>query len=157
MNEMTMNDTAGKEKITIHAQYDMGTTVEHDQTNTVNNDFTETIKKNASITMTEGNLTHDVKTGTASYHVKGAVTQKFENIWDSKVTDKVSIKANSDILIDSDTKITLVTGGSQLVMESERRHLADGLEDHDHRQGRGGRVERQDHRGRQCGSQVRHR
>ena len=118
MNEMTMNDTAGKEKITIHAQYDMGTTVQHDQTNTVNNDFTETIKKNASITVSEGNLTHAVKTGTASYHVKGAVTQKFENIWDSKVTDKVSIKANKDIYIDSDTKITLVTGGSQLVMEA---------------------------------------
>jgi type VI secretion system secreted protein VgrG len=118
MNEMTMNDTAGKEKITIHAQYDMGTTVQHDQTNTVNNDLTETVKKNVTITVTEGNLTHAVKAGTASYHVKGAVTQKFENIWDSKVTDKVSIKANKDIYIDSDTKITLVTGGSQLVMES---------------------------------------
>jgi len=115
---MSMDDTAGKEKITIHSQYDMGTTVQHDQTNTVNNDFTETIKKNATITVSEGNLTHAVKTGTASYHVKGAVTQKFENIWDSKVTDKVSIKANKDIYIDSDTKITLVTGGSQLVMES---------------------------------------
>ena len=118
MNEMTMNDTAGKEKITIHAQYDMGTTVLHDQTNTVNNDLTETVKKNATITITEGNLTHDVKAGTASYHVKGAVTQKFENIWDSKVTDKVSIKANKDVYIDSDTKITLVTGGSKLVMDS---------------------------------------
>src|SRR5215204_971539 len=117
-NEMSMDDTAGKEKITIHSQYDMGTTVQHDQTNTVNNDFTETIKKNATITVSEGNLTHAVKTGTASYHVKGAVTQKFENIWDSKVTDKVSIKANKDIYIDSDTKITLVTGGSQLVMEA---------------------------------------
>ena len=118
MNEMTMNDTKGKEKITIHAQYDMGTTVQHDQTNTVNNDFTETIKKNATITVSEGNLTHAVKTGTASYHVKGAVTQKFENIWDSKVTDKVSIKANSDVIIDSDTKITLVTGASKLVMQA---------------------------------------
>ena len=48
---MTMDDTAGKEKITIHAQYDMDTTVEHDQTNTVNNDLTETIKKNAAITI----------------------------------------------------------------------------------------------------------
>jgi type VI secretion system secreted protein VgrG len=55
-NEMTMDDTAGKEKITIHGQYDMGTKVEHDQTNTVDNDFTETIKKNATISITEGNL-----------------------------------------------------------------------------------------------------
>src|SRR5262249_34057279 len=117
-NQLSMDDTKGKEKITIHGQYDMGTTVEHDQTNTVNNDFTETIKKNAKISITEGNLSHDVVAGTASYHVMGAVNQKFENIWDSKVTDKVSIKSNADITIDSDTKITLVTGSSKLVMES---------------------------------------
>ena len=39
---MTMNDTAGKEKITIHAQYDMDTTVEHDETQTVHNNRTIT-------------------------------------------------------------------------------------------------------------------
>jgi type VI secretion system secreted protein VgrG len=117
-NAMTMDDTAGKEKITIHAQYDMGTTVGHDQTNTVAGKMTEEIDKDTTITVKTGNLDHSVKTGTASYYVKGAVTQKFENIWDSKVTDKVSIKSNSDITIDSDTKITLVTGSSKLVMES---------------------------------------
>ena len=68
-----MDDTAGKEKITIHGQYDMGTTVEHDQTNTVNNDFTETIKKNATISITEGKFSHDVVAGTATYHVQGAI------------------------------------------------------------------------------------
>ena len=68
---MTMDDTAGKEKITIHGQYDMGTTVEHDQTNTVNNDFTETIKKNATISITEGNLEHDVVAGTATVSREG--------------------------------------------------------------------------------------
>ena len=30
-----MDDTKGKEKITIHAQYDMSTTVEHDESLTV--------------------------------------------------------------------------------------------------------------------------
>jgi type VI secretion system secreted protein VgrG len=33
-NEMTMDDTAGQEKINIHGQYDMTTTVEHDKTTT---------------------------------------------------------------------------------------------------------------------------
>ncbi len=42
-NELSMDDTAGKEKITIHGQYDMNTTVEHDQTNTVKNDMTNTV------------------------------------------------------------------------------------------------------------------
>jgi type VI secretion system secreted protein VgrG len=42
-NELSMDDTAGKEQVTIHAQYDMGTTVEHDQTSTVHNNRTDTI------------------------------------------------------------------------------------------------------------------
>jgi type VI secretion system secreted protein VgrG len=42
-NELSMDDTAGKEKITIHGQYDMASTVEHDQTLTVHNNRTDTI------------------------------------------------------------------------------------------------------------------
>jgi type VI secretion system secreted protein VgrG len=42
-NELSMDDTAGKEKVTIHGQYDMATTVEHDQTSTVHNCRTDTI------------------------------------------------------------------------------------------------------------------
>jgi type VI secretion system secreted protein VgrG len=42
-NEMSMDDTAGKEKITIHGQYDMASTIEHDQTTTVHNNRTDTI------------------------------------------------------------------------------------------------------------------
>src|SRR6185369_13384756 len=78
-NEMTMDDTAGKEKITIHGQYDMSTKVEHDQTNTVDNDFTETIKNNASITITQGKFSHDVAANVAKYHVKGALDEVYED------------------------------------------------------------------------------
>jgi type VI secretion system secreted protein VgrG len=42
-NEMSMDDTAGKEKITINAQYDMNTTVGHNQTNTVKNNQSITL------------------------------------------------------------------------------------------------------------------
>jgi type VI secretion system secreted protein VgrG len=62
-NEMSMDDTAGKEKITIHAQYDMNTTVGHDQTNTV--------KNNLSTTVQSGNRTLGVETGTNSETIKG--------------------------------------------------------------------------------------
>jgi type VI secretion system secreted protein VgrG len=68
-NEMSMDDTKGKEKITIHAQYDMGTTVEHDDSQTVHNNrtiavdgtHTETIKKDTTITVTEGKEINTVK------------------------------------------------------------------------------------------------
>ena len=42
-NEMTFDDTAGKEKITIHGQHDMNTTVEHDQTTHVKQNRSDTI------------------------------------------------------------------------------------------------------------------
>jgi type VI secretion system secreted protein VgrG len=42
-NEMSMDDTGGKELINIHAQYDMTTTVQHDQTDTINNNRTAII------------------------------------------------------------------------------------------------------------------
>jgi len=45
-NAMMMDDTKGKEKITIHAQYDMSTTVEHDLANTVNNNETTKVVAN---------------------------------------------------------------------------------------------------------------
>jgi type VI secretion system secreted protein VgrG len=42
-NEMSFDDTAGVEKITIHGQFDMNTTVEHDQTTTVHNNRTDRV------------------------------------------------------------------------------------------------------------------
>lgn len=50
-NTITLDDTKGKEKITIHGQYDMNTTVDHDQTLTVHNNRTCTIDVNDSETV----------------------------------------------------------------------------------------------------------
>jgi type VI secretion system secreted protein VgrG len=50
-NELSMDDTAGKEKITIHGQYDMNSTIEHDQTTTVRNNRTDKIDVDDSETV----------------------------------------------------------------------------------------------------------
>jgi type VI secretion system secreted protein VgrG len=42
-NEMSMDDTAGAEKITIHAHFDMNTTVDNNQTDVVHNNRTSTV------------------------------------------------------------------------------------------------------------------
>ena len=47
-NEMSLDDTAGKERVFIHGQYNMDTVVEHDQTSTVHNCRTDTIDVNDS-------------------------------------------------------------------------------------------------------------
>jgi type VI secretion system secreted protein VgrG len=52
-NEISMDDTKGKEQVTVHAQYDMSTTIEHDDTQKVVNNrsiavdgtHNETVKK----------------------------------------------------------------------------------------------------------------
>jgi len=119
-NEMSMDDTAGKEKITIHGQYDMNTTVEHDQTNTVKGKFTEEIDKDTAITIKTGKLEHKVNTGTADYYVKAAMTEKFDDTWTSTTKNKITIKsATNEILVDAKTKITLQTGDSMLEMVND--------------------------------------
>lgn len=127
-NEMSMDDTKGKEKVTVHGQYDMNTTVEHDQTNTVNNKFTETIKSDATIKITEGNYRHDIVAGTATYHVKGALTENFDATQATTVKDNITIKStggaivvssdSAHVKIEAATKITLHTGASTIEMDS---------------------------------------
>jgi len=50
-NEMSFNDTKGTELITIHGQYDMAETIEHDERFKVGNDKTESIGHNETITI----------------------------------------------------------------------------------------------------------
>jgi type VI secretion system secreted protein VgrG len=59
-NEMSLDDTAGKERVFIHGQYNMDTVVEHDQTSTIHNcrtdrvDVDETINVGANRDSTVG-------------------------------------------------------------------------------------------------------
>jgi type VI secretion system secreted protein VgrG len=127
-NEMSMNDTAGKEAITIHGQYDMNTTVQHDQTNTVNNKFTETIKSDAKITVTEGTYSHDVAANAATYHVKGALTENYDATQTTTVKNNITITStggaialSSDsqhVYVNAATSIQLHVGASMIWMDS---------------------------------------
>ena len=127
-NEVTLTDTKGKEKITIHGQYDMSTTVLHDDTQTVKNDrtitvdgkHTETIKKDTSITVTEGNLTLTIADGTATVTVKKAVTENFDATQATTAKKKISItSAEADIVLTASTEIKLVSGDSSLVLKKD--------------------------------------
>jgi type VI secretion system secreted protein VgrG len=42
-NELSMDDTAGKERVFVHGQYNMDTVVEHDQTSTIHNCRTDRV------------------------------------------------------------------------------------------------------------------
>jgi type VI secretion system secreted protein VgrG len=125
-NEMSMDDTAGKEKITVHGQYDMDTTIEHNDTQTIKNDrkitvngtHTETIKMDTVITISDGKLVHKVLKGTAEYYALKAVTETFDATQDTNVKQNITIKSlEGEILIEAAKKITLHTGSSKIEMD----------------------------------------
>ena len=127
-NEISVNDTKGKEMVTIHAQYDMGTTVEHDDTQTVHNNraiqvdgtHTETIKKATTITISEGPYKLDVKANTHTHHVNGNVTELYDKNQETHVSNNILIQSgNAMITIDAKTEIVLHCGLSRLSMKQD--------------------------------------
>jgi type VI secretion system secreted protein VgrG len=135
-NGLIFDDTKKKEQITLHGQYDMSTTIEHDDTQTVHNDrtitvdgkHTETIKKDTTIQITEGNLNHNVVKGTADYHVKGAVTETFDATQKTSVKSNITIESlEGEILLEAAKKITLHTGDSKITLEANGTITIDGV------------------------------
>jgi type VI secretion system secreted protein VgrG len=137
-NEFTMDDTKGKERVSVHAQYDMGTTVEHDDTLTVHRNrlinvdgtHTETIDKDTTIRILTGRLNHDVVANIATFHVKGAVAETYEDTQTTLVTnDVVIVSKAATILIDAAKEITLHTGSSTLDMNANGTVVLDAAKE----------------------------
>src|SRR5262249_19530926 len=117
-NELSMDDTAGKEQITIHPHDDIGATVENDSKQTVYNNRTntndrtptQTINKDAKITISEGTYTHDVAANTASYHVRGELTENYDDTQTTKVFKNRNLTVNQNISESALLKITISAG-----------------------------------------------
>ena len=135
-NAMEMDDTAGKEKISIHAQYDMDTTVQHDDTQTVVSGnrkidvkagtHTETIKGNTTVTISDGSYTRDVQKGGATVHVKGAVAENFDDSQTTTVVHNVTIDGGDQIkLVSGSSSITLTKGGKISIHCKELEMIGD--------------------------------
>jgi type VI secretion system secreted protein VgrG len=100
-NGMVFNDAKGKEMITVHAQYDMDTTVQHDDT----------------VTIKSGNHKFAVETGTATYTVKGAVTEEFQATQSMTVETSIDIQTKTDFIhLLSPKEIKLSVGESTLTL-----------------------------------------
>ncbi len=128
-NEITVTDTKGKEKMTIHAQYDRSTKVGHDDTISVTNDrsmtvtgkLTETIKGNTTVTVQEGNHAFTVSSGKSDVTVKAGLTVK---VTDGALTEnaKTNVEITSDtaaIHLKAATEIKLSVGASTILMKSD--------------------------------------
>ena len=129
-NEIVMEGKSGSQDIRVHAVKDMHVVIDHDRDDHVKNNrsytvdgtSTEKVKKDTSITITEGNYSHSVSTGTATIGVKGKVTETFQDVQETRVTKSITIvSGTSNILIEASTDITLHVGASKLAMYSDGR------------------------------------
>jgi type VI secretion system secreted protein VgrG len=129
-NEISMDDTKGKEGITIHGQYDMNTTVENDQNTTIvsgnrsvtvkSGTFTEKIKGDTKITIDEGTYSHKVAANKATYHVSGALTENYDDTQTTSVKSTITITSvEAQVHVNAGKEIKLKTGDSQLLMKKD--------------------------------------
>ncbi len=124
-NEISMNDTKSTEMITVHAQYDMSSTVEHDDTQTIHNNRTITVDGTHTETVT-GAVTESYKNnqttsvdGTNTETVKGAMTETYKANQATTVTNDIVITSQtSSIHVTAATEIQLLVGASKLLMKA---------------------------------------
>lgn len=118
-NELSMDDTAGKEKVTIHGQYDMATTVEHDQTTTVHNNRTDTIDVDDSETV-GGNQT--LKVGKDRKKTVGA------NETTSVVVNREETVGGTETITITGHRTETVNGGETVTVNGGRGHTVNGVQ-----------------------------
>jgi len=127
-NEVSFDDTKGKEKITIHAQKDMGTTVEHDDTQTIHNNraikvdgtHNETITKDTNITIEKGPFKLDVQNNTHTHHVKQDVIENYDANQQTVVANNILIQSKTaKITIDAAEEVFLHCGQSLMSLKKD--------------------------------------
>ena len=133
-NELSMNDTAGQEQMTLHAQYDMSTTVLHDQTNTVKNNRTTTVSVNDTLTVNAdrtmsvvGKLAETVNAGHEMTVTAGGYTQTITGVTartvHGDVTNTVNGKRENTV---NGQFVETVTAGEEKTVSAGKRLTVTG-------------------------------
>lgn len=138
-NEFSMDDTAGNEKITIHGQHDMNTTVQHDQSNTIKNDQANTIHKDQTNTIKNNQTTTVDKNQTNTIienqtnTVKGNQTNTIDKDQATTITNNqvttihkdqtTTVKANrSTVVKEGNNSLTVETGTHTVKVKNDSTH-----------------------------------
>src|SRR4051795_10533214 len=110
-NELSMDDSAGKERVFVHGQYNMDTVVEHDQTSTIHNCRTDKVDVDDSETVGGNQMQHVVK------------------------DQKVNIDANRIEVVGSNETIAVqahrsetVNAGEDVTVNGARSHTVNGVQ-----------------------------
>jgi len=110
-NEMSLDDTAGKERVFIHGQYNMDTVVEHDQTSTIHHCRTDRVDVDDSETVGGNQKQHVVKNQTVNI--------------DQNRTETVG--ANETITVMAHRSET-VNAGEDVTVNGARSHTVNGVQ-----------------------------
>ena len=117
-NEMSMDDTTGQEKITIHSQYDMDSTVEHDHSLTVHNNHTSTVDGTHTETV-KGDTTITID-ATRTEKIKGDTSLTIDATYTEAIKGDIQITADATHTetIKGDTSVMITDGAYQLSTSS---------------------------------------
>jgi type VI secretion system secreted protein VgrG len=108
-NEMSFDDTAGKERVYIHGQYNMDTMVLHDQTSTVKNNRTDLVEVDDSETVNGNQKQHVVKDQTIAIDANRS----------AKVGKDDTLQIAKNWLVDAGDSVTIKTGQASITMKKD--------------------------------------
>ncbi|MCJ7627040.1 MAG: type VI secretion system tip protein VgrG, partial [Longimicrobiales bacterium] len=117
-NELSMDDTPGKEKFTVHAQYNKGTTVGNDSTEKVGNNRSSSVSVDDSLSV-GSNQSVDVGanqtisvSGNRTVSVSGSETTEVSGTRSATVTGADSVATSADHSVDASGAINLTSGAA---------------------------------------------
>jgi len=109
-NEITFDDTKGKERVTIHAQYDMNTTVDNNKTLLVKNNRTSTMNVDSTETVV----------GKKTTTVNGTVLETYNDALSTIVKGGTLLTSTgANIHVIAATEVMLNSGASTLLLKSD--------------------------------------
>jgi type VI secretion system secreted protein VgrG len=115
-NELSMDDTAGKERVFIHGQYNMDTVVEHDQTSTIHNNRTDHVDIDDSETVGGNQTQHVVKNQTINIDKNRTETVG--------ANETITVHGSRDETVDKDESISIHGSRTITVHRSETATVA---------------------------------
>ncbi|WP_420820639.1 bacteriophage T4 gp5 trimerisation domain-containing protein, partial [Serratia microhaemolytica] len=123
-NELRFEDAKGLEEVYVHAQKDMNlevlnnqqTRIDHDRSASIGHDDALVVANDRKVTV-EGNQDHKTG-GNLVALTEGNSELKISGDWLQQVVGYAGLKINRELVIDSDVKITLRSGGSFITVQN---------------------------------------
>ena len=106
-NEISVDDTAGKERVFIHGQYNMDTVVEHDQTSTIHNNRTDKVDVDDSETVGNNQTWNVGVNRDATIGANETLTVKANRTKSVTANETITVGGNRDATVSKSESLTV--------------------------------------------------